>query len=70
MERPQGEEVQVRILLNLLNMVSRDSQFIGFMRYWHHVIYTDSNDSFSSDSILLFPLTPCLYELKLMCDLI
>ena len=41
MKRPQGEEVQVRILLNLLNMTSRDAQFIGFMRYWHHVIYTE-----------------------------
>ena len=31
MKRPQGEEVQVWILLNLLNMISRDAQFIGFM---------------------------------------
>ena len=44
-KRPQGEEVQVWILLNLLNMRPRDAQFIGFMASWPH-------DRFWSNSIL------------------
>ena len=58
MKRPQGEEVQVRILLNLLNMTSRDAQFIGFMRYWHHVIYTNSNGSFRIQYCSFRPIDP------------
>ena len=44
-KRPQGEEVQVWILLNLLNMRPRDAQFIGFMASGPH-------DRFWSNSIL------------------